>query len=59
MKKRIGKKLSLHRESLRLLTTPDALRQAMGGFAPNSSTVYTADGTLGACTTCVRNPDTQ
>ncbi len=57
--KKIGKKLSLHRESLRLLTNPDALRQAMGGIVPDSSTVYTAYGTYGACTTCARNPDTQ
>jgi hypothetical protein len=59
MKKRIGKKLSLHRESLRLLTNPDALRQAMGGEAgtvgPNSSRI----DSIVDCVSCARNPDTE
>jgi len=59
MKKRTGKKLSLHRESLRLLTDPEALRQAMGGepgtIDPNSSRI----DTIGDCVSCARNPDTE
>ncbi|HYU32962.1 MAG TPA: class I lanthipeptide [Thermoanaerobaculia bacterium] len=51
MKKKTDKKLSLHRESLRLLT-PDALRRVEGGeiFTYSSWPTYPVS--------CDRNPDT-
>jgi hypothetical protein len=51
MKKTTDKKLSLHRESLRLLT-PGALRPVEGGIGPYSS--WPTDPI-----SCARNPDTE
>jgi len=54
MKKMTGKKLSLHRESLRLLT-PDALRPVEGGGGGTLSSWPTNPDGI----SCARNPDTE
>lgn len=56
MKKATDKKLSLHRESLCLLITQDALRPVQGGTGGTAtfSSWPTNPGTF-----CGRNPDTE